>query len=164
MPRTGRNDRKKKICPGCRESANTVKYGIRHTSKGSVQKYHCTYCGIYFSDTSRPKTQYSEKLILYAVEQYNKGHTVKEVKNMTGKRFRRSPPTRTIYSWIQRYEDELSFIRLRKRYDLDPDDLTTTHRFRHLQVYPFTYHRLKMHLSAKDFPQLRRYISWARRA
>lgn len=69
-------------------------------------------------------------------------------------------PTRTIYSWIKRYRETLTFLRLRKKFDVHPDNVITTQRFDHLQVYPFKYHSLKMHLAAKEFPQISKVASW----
>ncbi len=103
-------------------------------------------------------------MILYTLEQYNKGHSVKEAKKQVGKRYPYSPPTRTIYSWIDRYRDKLTFLKLRKDYDIDPDNLTTTHNFQHQQVYPFTYHHLKLNIHSKERGELRRYINWIERS
>jgi len=153
-----------KICPECASSKQVVKNGYRKTKNGIVQKYHCKVCDKYFSETSEPKTQYPPKVIFHTLEQYNKGHSVKKAKAKTGMRYKCSPPLRTVYSWIERYEDTLTFLKLRSKFDLDPKNLTTTHTYNHQQVYPFEYHNLKLHLSAKDLPQLRRYISWVERS
>ena len=102
--------------------------------------------------------------VLNTLQQYNKGHSVKEAKKQTGKRYQYSPPIRTIYSWIDRYEDTLTFLKLRKNYNVDPDNLTTTHNFQHKQVYPFTYHHLKLNIHSKQRSELRRYINWIERS
>ncbi len=47
---------------------------------------------------------------------------------------------------------------------MHPENVISAQKFDHLQVYPFKYHNLKMHLAAKEFPQLRRYISWVERS
>jgi len=151
-------------CPDCGENNNTIKHGIRETDKGTVQKYFCKNCDTHFSSSKRQYTQYPEHVILFTLEMYNLGHPVKKVKSLTGKKYKYSPPTRTIYSWIKRYRETLTFLRLRKKFDIHPDNVITTQRFDHLQVYPFKYHSLKMHLAAKEFPQLRRYISWVERS
>jgi len=98
------------------------------------------------------------------LELYNRGHPVKEAKKKVGKKFQYSPPLRTIYSWIDRYKDKLTFLKLRKKYNLDPDNLTTTHNFQHQQIYPFTYHHLKLNIHSKNRPELRRYINWIERS
>ncbi|MFW6196414.1 MAG: PD-(D/E)XK nuclease family protein [Thermoplasmatota archaeon] len=151
-------------CPDCNTSDSVVKDGTRDTKLGEIQKYHCKKCDKYFSEKKLPNTQCPPKVIFYTLEQYNRGYPVKKAKTRTGKKYHNSPPTRTIYSWINKYRDTLTFLKLRKKFGLNPDELTTTHRFRHQQIYPFTYHDLKLHLSAKDFPQLRRYISWVERS
>ena len=151
-------------CPDCDKEEKVIRYGVRSTKKGTIQKYHCKNCDTYFSSSKRPYTKYPEHVILYTLEQYNLGHPVKQVKTRTGKKYRYSPPTRTIYSWIDKYEKIMTFLKLRKNYDVHPDNVIKTQIFDHLQIYPFKYHDLKMHLSAKKFPQLRRYISWVERS
>lgn len=151
-------------CPNCGETKQLSKYGLRETNKGPIQKYYCNGCNSYFSSSKRPYTQYPEHVILYTLEQYNRGYPVKQAKTRTGKKYHYSPPIRTIYSWINRYKDTMTFLKLRKKYDVHPETVTTTHRLQHQQVYPFSYHSLKMHFSAKQFPQLRRYISWIERS
>lgn len=151
-------------CPDCGEREDTIKHGIRNTDKGIVQKYYCKNCSTHFSSSKKQYTQYPEHVILFTLEMYNLGHPVKEAKTLTGQKYKYSPPTRTIYSWIKRYRETLTFLRLRKKFDVHPDNVITTQKFDHLQVYPFKYHNLKMHLAAKKFPQLRRYISWVERS
>ena len=150
-------------CPVCNEN-NTVKAGKRDTKTGKIQRYYCKSCEKYFSEKKEPYTQYPINVILYTLQQYNKGHSVKEAKKQTGKRYQYSPPIRTIYSWIDRYEDTMTFLKLRKDYNVDPDNLTTTHNFQHQQVYPFTYHHLKLNIHSKQRSELRRYINWIERS
>jgi ATP-dependent exoDNAse (exonuclease V) beta subunit len=118
---------------------------------------------MYFSSTMQPYTQYPLHVILYTLEQYNKGYPVKKAKTLTGKKYRYSPPIQTIYSWIKRYQNTLTFLKLRKQYTLHPENLTNSHRFNHQQIYPFTYHNLKLNLRSKQLPQLKRYINWVER-
>ena len=151
-------------CPECNDEKSVIKSGIQRTKKGNIQRFYCKNCDNYFSDSKIPYTQYREKVIFYAIEQYNKGYPIKEVKKRTGKKYSSSPPIQTIYSWLKRYEDTLTFIRLRRNYDIHPDNVITTHTFNHQQVYPFKYHNLKLNFSAQDYPQLRRYISWVERS
>jgi len=151
-------------CPDCSSNDSVIKAGLRNTSKGKVQKYYCKDCQTYFSDAKRPKTQYPEHVILYTLEQYNKGYPVSEAKKLTGKRYQYSPPRSTIYTWIKRYRDTLTFLKLRKKYNVHPDELTTTHNYKHQQVYPFTYHHLKLNIHSKQRPELRRYINWLERS
>ncbi|MFW6120064.1 MAG: PD-(D/E)XK nuclease family protein [Petrotogales bacterium] len=151
-------------CPHCNDNKNTIKAGIRNTRIGSIQKYYCKSCNKYFTDTVQPHIQYPLKVILYTLESYNKGYPVIDAKKLAGKKYRYSPPTRTIYSWVDRYKDTLTFLKLRKKYSVDPEELLTTHRFNHQQIYPFTYHKLKLNLHSKKLPQLRRYINWIDRS
>ena len=151
-------------CPYCNNNKNTIKSGIRNTKRGPIQKYYCKTCKKYFTNATQPHIQYSLKVILYTLESYNRGYPVKQVKTLTGKKYRYSPPTRTIYSWINRYKDILTMLKLRKKYNVHPDELITTHRFQHQQIYPFTYHNLKLNLYSKKLPQLRRYINWIERS
>jgi len=103
-------------------------------------------------------------VILYTLQQYNRGHPVTEAKKLTGKRYQYSPPRSTIYTWIDRYRNTLTFLKLRKKYDVHPDELTTTHELKHQQVYSFTYHNLKLNIHSKNRPELRRYINWIERS
>ena len=151
-------------CLHCNDSKYVIKAGLRNTRQGTIQKYYCKTCGKYFTDKTQPHSQYPLHVILYTVESYNKGYTVKQAKKLTGKKYRYSPPTRTIYSWINRYQDILNMLKLRKKYNLDPEELLKTYRFQHQQIYPFTYHNLKLNLYSKKLPQLRRYINWIKRS
>ena len=131
-------------CPNCKTDENVIKAGLRETQKGTIQRYYYKSCSTNFSDSKQKYSQYPLRVILYALEQYNKGYPVKKVKKRTGKKYHHSPPVQTIYSWINRYEDTMTFLKLRKEYNIDPDNLTTTHNFQHQQIYPFTYHHLKL--------------------
>lgn len=151
-------------CSYCNSDKNCNKAGLRHTQQGLIQKYYCKNCKRYFSDKDQPYTQYPMKVILYTLQNYNKGYPVKKIKTLTGKKYRYSPPLRTIYSWIDRYQSILTFLKLRKQYSVNPCDLLTTQRFYHQQVYPFTFHNLKLSLHSKQFPEIRRYINWIQRS
>ena len=151
-------------CPHCESDKDVIKSGVRQTSKGKIQQYYCKSCSKYFTDCKRPYTNYPENVILHTLELYNRGYPVKKAKKKVGKKFQYSPPLRTIYSWINRYQDKLTFLKLRKNYNVDPDNLTTTHNFQHQQVYPFTYHHLKLNIHSKQRPELRRYINWLERS
>lgn len=151
-------------CLTCNTKKEVVKAGLRHTKKGTIQRYYCKKCNNFYCDTKQPYTQYPIHVILYSLQEYNKGFPIKEVKRKTGKKFRYSPPIQTIYSWIKRYQNTLTFLKIRKQYTIDPENLTTTHRFHHQQIYPFTYHNLKLNLKSKQIPQLKRYINWVERS
>ncbi|MFO7793169.1 MAG: hypothetical protein R6W73_09385 [Candidatus Saliniplasma sp.] len=104
-------------CSNCK-SKNTIKAGKRESKSGKIQRYYCKDCESYFTDKKQSHTQYPLKVILYTLEQYNKGHSVKEAKKRVGKKYPYSPPTRTIYSWINRYKPTLTFLKLRKKYNI----------------------------------------------
>ena len=150
-------------CLYCKKQKNIVKAGIRYSRSGPIQKYYCKACTKHFTDKTQPHIQYPLHVILYALESYNKGYPVRQVKTKTGRKYRYSPPIRTIYSWIKKYDTQLSFIELRKRYQIDPANITTTKNYAHQQIYPFTIHHLKLNLTAKQLPQLKRYINWINR-
>jgi len=84
-----------KRCPECGDPDDVVKDGLRNTTHGDIQKYHCKECGTYFSETSEPKAQYRPKVIFYTLEQYNRGHTVKKAKAKTGMKYKVSPASAT---------------------------------------------------------------------
>ncbi len=151
-------------CPYCDQNKNVIKAGLRDTQKGSIQRYRCKNCSRYFSDSKQKYSQYPLNVIMYTLEQYNRGYPVEIAKKRTGKKYQYSPPVQTIYSWIQRYKPILTFLKLRKNYNIDPTTLTTTHNFQHQQVYPFTYHHLKLNIHSKQRPELRRYINWIERS
>ena len=153
-----------KKCPDCKTEKDVIKNGLRETTKGTIQRYYCKSCGTSFSDSKTPRTEYPENVILYTLQQYNRGYPVKLAKKRTGRKYQYSPPLSTIYTWIKRYRDKLTFLKLRKEYNIDPDNLTTTHNFQHQQIYPFTYHHLKLNIHSKNRSELRRYINWIERS
>jgi len=153
-----------KKCPNCDNNKNTIRAGIRNTKQGPIQKYYCKNCKKYFTEKTQAHIQYPLKIILYALETYNKGYPVKKVKTLTGRKYKYSPAIRTIYSWINAYKDILPMLKLRKNFNISPDEVITSHRFLHQQIYPFTYHKLKLNLYSKKLPQLKRYINWVERS
>jgi hypothetical protein len=68
-------------------------------------------------------------------------------------------PISTLNNWVKIFEDELSFIRLRKKFDIDPNTIIHSKKFHHQQVYEFKYHTLKTNFSKRFFPQLKTYIT-----
>ncbi|MFW6040659.1 MAG: hypothetical protein ACOC85_02370 [Thermoplasmatota archaeon] len=151
-------------CPKCSTAEGVIKNGIRNTQKGPIQRYYCKNCKISFSGSKNPHTKYPQNVILYTLEQYNKGYPIKIAKKRTGRKYQYSPPISTIYSWIDRYKDVLTFLKLRKKYNIDPETVITTYRLKHRQIYPFSHHNLKLNIHSKQLPQLRRYINWIERS
>lgn len=121
-------------------------------------------CGRGFSETLNCNSQYPLKLILHSIELYNLGYSVRAIRTMVGKRYHISPPERTIYSWTKRFENDLTFIKLRKKMDLDPENIIRTKNFQHRQVMPFSYHLPKVNIQSKSFPGIKRYIDWIDRS
>jgi len=151
-------------CPDCASEKNIVKSGKRNSRKGIFQRYLCRNCKRTFIYPTSSRAHYPENVILYTIEQYNRGLPVAIAKKMTGTKYQYSPPIPTIYSWLKRYEDTLTFIKLRKRYEIDPETLVTEIRLDHGIIYPFRYHDLKLNIHSKDRPELRRYINWIERS
>jgi len=151
-------------CIYCKNIKNTIKAGFRKTKQGKIQKYYCKKCKKYFTNTIQKHNQYPLKVILYALSSYNKGYSVKKIKTLTGRKYKISPSTRTIYSWIKNYERKLPMLNLRKKYNYTFKDLISTHKLEHIQIYPFSYHNLKLNIYSKKLPQLKRYINWIERA
>ncbi len=151
-------------CPTCNNNKQVIKAGIRQTKKGTIQRFYCKKCNTYFSNTTQPYTQYPLHVILYTLQLYNQGYPIQKAKTLTGRKYRYSPPIQTIYSWITKYQNTLGFLKLRKKYVVDPKEVTTTIRFNHQQLYPFTIHNLKLNLKSKQLPQLTRYINWIKRS
>ena len=85
-------------CPQCHIKNHSIKSGLRYSKEGIIQKYYCKHCQKYYTNKTQPHTQYPLTVILFALTQYNKGFPVKQAKTMTGKKYRYSPPERTMYS------------------------------------------------------------------
>ncbi|MGM0406290.1 MAG: IS1/IS1595 family N-terminal zinc-binding domain-containing protein [Thermoplasmatota archaeon] len=62
------------ICPHCNSDEHVIKAGLRETQKGTIQRYRCGSCGKYFSDSKQKYSHYPVRVILYALQQYNKGY------------------------------------------------------------------------------------------
>jgi len=75
------------------------------------------------------------------------------------RQFKTNIPISTLNSWVHRYQDDLPFIKLRKRFQIDPNDIIHSKKFHHQQVYNFKYHTLKTNIAGKIFPQLKFYIT-----
>jgi ATP-dependent exoDNAse (exonuclease V) beta subunit len=75
------------------------------------------------------------------------------------RRYKVKIPLTTLSGWISRNQTELPFIKLRKKYDLDPNQTIKTRRLFHPQPYLFKVHTLKLNIKGKQFPQLKRYIN-----
>ena len=75
------------------------------------------------------------------------------------RKYKAKIPISTLNNWVSRFEHELSFIRLRKKFEIDPNTAIHSKKFHHQQVYEFKYHTLKTNFSKRFFPQLKTYIT-----
>ncbi len=146
-------------CPHCHSSEKVVKSGTRSVKEDTVPLYLCRTCNKRFSDRKLPKTSYPQKLILTALTYYNQGHTLDMTIRTMRRRFKTKIPMSTLRNWISRHEDELPFTKLRKKYDLDPNQIIRTRRLFHPQPYLFKAHSLKLNIKGKQFPKLKWYIN-----
>lgn len=121
-------------------------------------------CGRSFSDSVDPYSKYPLKVVLHSLELYNLGHPTSSIKKLIGRKYHLSPPTSTIYSWANRFEKELTFIKLRRKNALDPDKVIKRKNFQHRQIFPFAYHIPKVNIHSTSFPGIRRYINWIERS
>jgi hypothetical protein len=74
------------------------------------------------------------------------------------RKYKAKIPISTLNNWVKCFEDELTFIRLRKKFDIDPNTTIHSKKFHHQQVYEFKYHTLKTNFSKRFFPLLKEYI------
>jgi transposase-like protein len=147
-------------CPQCNSSKNIVKNGTRTLKEDTVQLYLCRTCNKKFSDRKLSHTSYPPKVILSALSYYNQGHTLDMTIRTMRRKYKTKIPMSTLRNWISRHQDELPATKLRKKYDLDPNQTIKTRRLFHPQPYLFKVHTLKLNIKGKQFPQLKRYINY----
>jgi transposase-like protein len=145
-------------CPKCK-SSDVIKSGVRTLKEDEVQIYRCKSCNNRFSPRKLPYTSYPPKVILTALTYYNQGHTISMTQRTMRRRFKVKIPSSTLNDWIKKHQDELPFTKLRKKYDLDPNQTIKTRRLFHPQPYLFKVHTLKLNIKGKQFPELKRYIN-----
>ena len=146
-------------CPHCNSKEKVVKSGTRTLKEDTAQLYLCRNCNKRFSDRKLPHTSYPPKVILTALTYFNQGHTLDMTVRTMRRRFKIKIPISTVNNWIKNYGSELTFTKLRKKYDLDPNQTIKTRRLFHPQPYLFKVHTLKLNIKGKQFPQLKRYIN-----
>jgi transposase-like protein len=151
---------KSKPCPKCSSSKNVVKAGTRKLkNSSSTQVYLCKACNHRFTNRAIPNTPYPTTLILRALTYFNLGHTLQETQTTMQRKHKTKIPISTLNNWVKRFEPDLTFIRLRKNYTIDPTAAIHSKKFHHQQVYEFKYHTLKNNFSKRFFPQLKNYIT-----
>jgi transposase-like protein len=146
-------------CPHCGSSKKVVRSGFRKTTQGQVQRYTCKTCQRSFSIKPLPRTSYPPRIIFSAISTYNLGHSPTETIKIINRRFKTHIPNSTLFSWLSRYKDICTFFPLRKKYQIVPKDIIFTKKFHHQQVYEFKYHKLKLNILGKQFPDLKSYLT-----
>ncbi|UCG68302.1 MAG: IS1 family transposase [Thermoplasmata archaeon] len=147
------------LCPNCKSTQAVVKSGTRTLKEDTIQMYLCKTCKKRFSDRKFSHTSYSPKLILSALTYYNMGHTLDMTIRTMRRKYKTKIPLTTLRNWIKRYGDELPFTKLRKKYDLNPNQTIKTRKLFHPQPHLFKVHTLKLNIKGKQFPQLKRYTT-----
>ncbi|UCG70089.1 MAG: hypothetical protein JSV09_03475 [Thermoplasmata archaeon] len=150
---------KRPACPKCSSSETIIKSGTRKIRNETAQLYFCKSCQKRFTDRRLPHTSYPPKVILAALTYFNQGHTLDMTVRTMRRRFKAKIPVSTLNNWINRYGDELPSTKLRKKYDLDPNQIIKTRRLFHPQPYLFKVHTLKLNIKGKQFPELKQYIN-----
>jgi len=144
-------------CPSCK-SRSTIRFGKRVTRKQPHQVYRCKDCGHKFTLERLKNTTYPSTTIIRAMTIYNQGHSQARTVAMMRKRYKTDIPQSTISHWSRRYSSTFTFLPLRKKYKVDPDDTFFTRTLHHQQVFDMKYHRLKLNIGAKRFPSIAKYI------
>jgi transposase-like protein len=147
-------------CPKCNTNNFVIKWGVRNLKEDKVQVYLCKSCSKRFAERKFTHTSYPPKVILTALTYYNQGHTLDMTVRTMRRRYKTKIPISTLNNWINRYGSELPATKLRKKYDLDPNQSIKTRRLFHPQPYLFKVHTLKLNIKGKQFPQLKRYINF----
>ena len=145
-------------CPSCRSASWAIRSGFRRAKTGSTQLYLCRKCGRRYTARSIPHTKYPARIIVYALTFYNLGHTLAATVGEIRRRYRTDVPVSTLNGWVNRYASGFPFVKLRKRFDIDPARIIRARRFLHRQVYDFRYHDLKLNIHGKQFPGLKAYL------
>ncbi len=144
-------------CPFC-EGQNTAKAGQRVKREGTVQKYFCKICKKYFSSSPMPHKTYSPKVILNGITYYNLGYKLDATCKKLNSQFKQKVPKGTLHSWIKQYEGICTFTKYRRKLSFSPEEVITEKVFKHHQEYAFKFHRLKLNILVKKFPQIRKYL------
>ena len=147
------------VCPKCSSAESVIKSGHRKIRDENVQLYFCKTCSKRFTHRKLPRISYPPRLVLSAITYYNQGHTLEMTTRTMRRKYKTKIPITTLSSWISRHQEELPFTKLRKKYDLDPNQTIRTRRLFHPQPYLFKVHTLKLNIKGKQFPKLKYYIN-----
>lgn len=149
----------RQACPNCSSSAFVIKSGTRTIRDETTQLYFCKLCKKRFSHRKFSHTSYPPKLILSALTYYNMGHTLDLTIRTMRRKYKTKIPMSTLRNWIKNYGSELPATKLRKKYELDPNQTIKTRRLFHQQPFLFRVHTLKLNIKGKQFPQIKQYIN-----
>ena len=149
-------------CPSCK-SREISKTGKRENKNLVVQRYLCKKCLKTFSLSPVKNKTYLPKIILNTLSFYNLGYTQKEVIKLIGKTFKMKVPQKTISNWINQYKPVCTFARLRNKAiklknpetnkQYNPKNIIQKQTLNHIQPYTFKYHKAKLNLLTKEYPQ-----------
>ncbi len=146
-------------CPHCLNKRNVIKAGKRKTKqRGPTQRYRCTKCNTTFSTAPLPRTNYPPKVIAFALQYYNEGHTHEQTKNTIKTRLKTTVPLPTLQAWIKRNEHLCTFTPWRRKYQINPKTIIRSKKLYHQQIFHFAYHDLKLNIAGKTFPKLKYYL------
>ncbi len=159
MPKSENKSSEIPYCPNCYKKINVIKIGHRRTKSDVFQRYKCKTCNKTFTERPLKHVTYPPKIIFTAISAYNRGHTKRETASILSRNYRIDVPVQTIHSWLRRYKSICTFTNLRQKYSLDPKTVIRSKKLHHVQIYNFKYHRLKLNLAAKKFPELKHYIN-----
>jgi len=107
-------------CPHCSSTTPIVKAGSRKLRNEASQMYLCKACNHRFTNRTIPHTSYPTSLILNSLTYFNLGHTLQQTQATMQRKYKAKIPISTINNWVSRFEPDLSFIRLRKNYNINP--------------------------------------------
>lgn len=144
-------------CSFC-EGENTVKAGQRVKRETKAQKYFCKNCKKYFCSSLMPHKTYSPRTILNGITYYNLGYKLDATRKKLSSQFKQKVPKSTLHSWIKQYESICTFTKYRRKLSISPEEAITEKVFKHHQEYAFKFHRLKLNILSKKFPEIRRYL------
>jgi transposase-like protein len=146
------------ICPYC-ESKYVIRYG-RYKNK---QIYLCKNCGKKYSDFKLKNKTYEPQVMIEAISFYNLGNTIDETVKYINKKFKIKVSSNSIQYWIMQYSKICSFRKIRSnvlRYLNKKEEIIKSYSFKHSGLtYNFMYHRPKLEMYCKIFPNLLRFIT-----
>lgn len=144
-------------CPVC--NGDVVKRGRRKEKFEIVQKYFCKNCGKNFTDKKLENASFSAKVVMSAITNYNNGMTLEESSEEINKRFRVKTYPKLISSWVNRFREYCSYIRIRKQ-EKNKEEIIFSKVFWHNQPYVFEFHKIKTdRFLSKYFLGLKNYFS-----